>query len=74
VLDDGNPSRGAGKVVGDGVRRLSKATSEGKEEKDDWVSVGVTPTSWGRWIVGSMASAPGSCGNSALKKESEGMM
>ena len=36
-----------GKVVGDGVRRLSRATSEGEEEKDDRLEEGMTPLSPG---------------------------
>jgi hypothetical protein len=44
VFDDGSPGRGPGKVVGGGVRLLSKATSKGKEEKDGWVGEGVAPT------------------------------
>ena len=31
---------GLGRAVGDGVRRLSKVTSEGKEEKEERVDVG----------------------------------
>ena len=31
------PSRGLGRAVGEGVRRLSKVTSEGKEEKEEGV-------------------------------------
>ena len=53
------------KAVGDGVRRLSRAISEGKEEKDDGVEVGMIPTSPGRCrVVEPMASTSEGCGNS----------
>jgi hypothetical protein len=58
-------------VVGDGVRLLSKATSEGKEEKDDWLSEGVTPTTSRRRVEGPMASTSESCNNSAPENENE---
>ena len=48
VFGDGSPNRGLGKVVGDGLSRLSRATSEGKEEKDNGVDVGMIPTGPGR--------------------------
>ncbi len=51
VFDDGSPSRGLSKVVGDGVRRLSMAAAEGNEEKEDWVDVGMSLTSPGRCRV-----------------------
>jgi hypothetical protein len=47
VFGDGSPNM----VVSDGVRRLCRATSEGKEERDDGVDVGMTPTSPGRCRV-----------------------
>jgi hypothetical protein len=72
VFDDGGPSRGLGKVVGGSVRLLSKATSKGKEEKDDWVSEGVTPTGPRRQVLGPMTSTSESSDNSAPKNEPEG--
>jgi hypothetical protein len=72
VFGDGSPSREPVKVVGDSVRLLSKAISEGKEEKVDWVSEGVTPTSPRRRAVGPVASTSDSWDNSAHKNELEG--
>ena len=67
VFGDGSPNRGLCRVVSDGVRRLSRAISEGKEEKDDGVDVGVTPTSPGRCrVVEPMASTSEGCGNSVV--------
>ncbi|KAF8269707.1 hypothetical protein EI94DRAFT_905997 [Lactarius quietus] len=48
VFDDGSPSRRLRNLVGEGVRRLSVATSKGNEEKDDWVDVGMPSPSPGR--------------------------
>jgi hypothetical protein len=45
VFDDGSPSRGLSNPVGDGVRRLSIAGSEGDEVEDDWVVEPMTGTS-----------------------------
>ena len=56
-----------GKVVDDGVRGLSRAISEGKEEKDDGVEVGMVPMSSGRFrVVEPMASISEGCGSSLV--------
>jgi len=47
VFDEGSPITGLSKGVSDGVRRLSIAASEGDEEKEDWVDVGMPPISPG---------------------------
>jgi hypothetical protein len=67
VFGDGSPDRGLGKVVGDGLRRLSRATSEGKEEKDNGVDVGMIPTSRGRCrVVEPVESTSERCGSSVV--------
>ena len=66
------PNRGLGRAVGDGVRRLSKVTSEGKEEKEERVDVGWALVIPMRRVVLPMASTSEGCGNSAPKKEPEG--
>ena len=56
-----------GKVVGDGVRRLSRATSEGKEEKDDGVEVGIIPMIPGRFrVLEPITSTSEGCGSSLV--------
>jgi hypothetical protein len=42
--DDGSPSRGLSKGVGDGVKRFSEAVSESSEGKDDWADADKSPT------------------------------
>ena len=66
------PNRGLGRAVGDGVRQLSKVTSEGKEEKEERVDVGWALVIPMRRVVLPMASTSEGCGNSAPKKEPEG--
>ena len=65
------PNRGLGRAVGDGVRRLSKVTSEGKEEKEEGDDVGITPVVLRRWAVVPVASTSEGCGNSVPKTEPE---
>jgi hypothetical protein len=48
VLDDESPSGGLSKSIGGGVKRLSAVPSEGNEEKEDRVDVGMPSTSPGR--------------------------
>ena len=66
------PNMGLGRAVGDGVRRLSKVTSEGKEEKEERVDVGVALVIPGCRVVLSVSSTPEGCGNSTPKTEPEG--
>ena len=68
VFDGGSPNE----AVGDGVRRLSKITSDGKEEKEEGGDVGMTPVISRRRVVVLVASTSEGCGSSALKEESEG--
>ena len=63
---------GLGRAVGNGVRRLSKVTSEGKEEKEERLDVGVALVIPGRRVVLSVASTSEGCGSSAPKMEPEG--
>ena len=63
---------GLGRAVGDGVRRLSKVTSEGKEEKEERLDVGVALVIPGRRVLLPVASTSEGCGNSAPKTEPEG--
>ena len=67
VFGDGILNRGFGEVVG-GVWRLSRATSEGKEENDDGVlDVGIIPRSPGRCrVVELIASTSEGCGSSVV--------
>ena len=66
VFGDGILNGGFGKVVG-GVWRLSRATSEGKEENDDGVDVGMIPISPGRCrVVELIASTSEGCGSSVV--------
>ena len=66
------PNRGLGRAVGDGVRRLSKVTSEGKEEKEERLDVGVALVIPGCRIVLSVSTTSEGCGNSTPKTEPEG--
>ena len=68
MFDGGSPIN----PVGDGVRRLSKATPEGKEEKEVWVDVGMTPRILRRLVARPVASTSEGCSRSALKEEPEG--
>ena len=67
-----DPNRGLGRAVGDGVRRLSKVTSEGKEEHEEGDDVGMTPVLLRRRAAVPVASTSEGCGNSAPKTEPEG--
>ena len=68
MFDGGSPNE----AVGDGVRQLSKVTSDGKEEKEEGDDVGMTPVVPRRRVVVLVPSTSEGCGSSTLKEESEG--
>jgi hypothetical protein len=70
AFDDKSPIGGLSDVMGGGVRRLSITDSEGKEEKEDGVDVGMPSISPGLCrvlAIEPMVSTPESCGDPRLK-------